>query len=79
MRTSLLDNTVARTVFSAWSWLVLGVLLIVWVPLVGIVWLATVPFDRGRYAPGWLFRKIAVVHQMLNPLWRFRTHGDDAP
>ena len=32
MRVSLLDNPVARTVFSAWSWLVLGVLLIVWVP-----------------------------------------------
>ena len=59
--------------FSAWSWLVLGVLLVVWVPLVGIVWLATVPFDRGRYAAGWLFRQIAVVHQKLNPLWRFRT------
>jgi 1-acyl-sn-glycerol-3-phosphate acyltransferase len=79
VRSSLLDNSVARTVFSAWSWLVLGVLLIIWVPLVGIVWLVTVPFDRGRYAPGWLFRRIAVVHQLLNPLWRFRTHGEMPP
>ena len=69
----------ARTVFSAWSWLVLGVLLIIWVPLVGIVWLVTVPFDRGRYAAGWLFRKIAVAHQVLNPLWHFRTHGEMPP
>jgi 1-acyl-sn-glycerol-3-phosphate acyltransferase len=76
MRQKLLDNPVALTVLSAWSWLVLGVLVIVWVPLVGIVWLVTVPFDRGRYAPGWLFRKLAVVHQLLNPMWRFRTHGE---
>jgi 1-acyl-sn-glycerol-3-phosphate acyltransferase len=79
MRQKMLDNTVALTVLSAWSWLVLGVLLIVWVPLVGVVWLFTVPFDRGRYAPGWLWRRIAVVHQVLNPLWRFRTHGQLPP
>jgi 1-acyl-sn-glycerol-3-phosphate acyltransferase len=75
VRRRILDNPVALTVFSAWSWLVLAVLLIVWVPMVGIVWLVTVPFDRGRYAAGWLWRRIAVAHQTLNPLWRFRTHG----
>jgi 1-acyl-sn-glycerol-3-phosphate acyltransferase len=79
MRSRLLDNAVARTVFSAWSWLVLTVTVIVWVPLVGIVWVVTAPFDRGRYAAGWLFRRIAVVHQVLNPLWRFRTHGTLPP
>ena len=25
--------------------------------------------------PGYLFRKLTVVHQWLNPLWRFRTSG----
>jgi 1-acyl-sn-glycerol-3-phosphate acyltransferase len=79
MRRRLLDNAVARTLFSAWSWLLLAVLLVVWVPLVGIVWAATAPFDRGRYAAGRMFRRIAVVHQVLNPLWRFRVHGSLPP
>ena len=76
MRHKLLDNVVARTVFSAWAWLVLAVCLIVWLPLVAIVRLVTMPFDKGRYAAGWVFRRQAVAIQFLNPLWRFKTHGD---
>ncbi len=78
LRFRLLDNAVARSVLSVWAWFVLGVVVIVWVPLVGIVRLATAPFDRGRYAAGLTFRKLAVAHQMLNPLWRFRTTGSVA-
>ncbi|MCU1502549.1 MAG: acyltransferase [Ilumatobacteraceae bacterium] len=74
-RTRLLDNPVVRTVLSLWAWLVLGVVIILWVPLVGIIWLVTAPFDRGRYAAGRMFRRLAVVHQKLNPLWRFHTAG----
>ena len=73
--TKLLSNPVARTVLSVWAWFVLGVVVIIWVPLVGAVWLVTAPFDKGRYAAGYLFRKLTVVHQVLNPLWRFRTSG----
>ena len=58
-----------------WAWFVLGVVVVVWVPLVAIVRLVTAPFDKGRYAAGYLFRKLAVVHQWLNPLWTFRTSG----
>ncbi len=75
MRRRLLDNPVARTVLSAWSWLVLGVVVILWLPLVAMVRLVTAPFDPGRYAAGWLFRRLAVVHQVLNPLWSFHVHG----
>jgi len=64
-----------RTVLSVWSWFVLGVVVIVWTPLVGLVRLVTLPFDRGAYAAGYLFRKLTVVHQVLNPLWTFRTSG----
>jgi 1-acyl-sn-glycerol-3-phosphate acyltransferase len=74
-RHRLLDNPVAATVLSVWGWLVLGVLLITWLPLVALVWAFTAPFDRGRYWPGWLFRKVTVVFGWLNPLWRFRTSG----
>lgn len=75
-RERLLDNAVARTIFSAWAWLVLGVVIIVWLPMVAIVRLVTAPFDPGRYAAGWLFRKLAVAHQVLNPLWSFHRHGE---
>jgi 1-acyl-sn-glycerol-3-phosphate acyltransferase len=71
----MLDRKLARTVLSLWAWLVLGVVVIVWTPMVAIVRLATAPFDRGRYAAGYLFRKLCVAHQKLNPLWRFRTTG----
>jgi 1-acyl-sn-glycerol-3-phosphate acyltransferase len=66
---------VARTVLSIWSWLVLGIVVLIWTPLVAITLVVTYPFDKGRYAPGYLFRKLTVVHQVLNPLWTFRTSG----
>ena len=72
----LLDTTIVRTILSVWAWLVLGVLLIVMVPMVAVVRLVTAPFDPGRYQAGLLFRKVAVFHQKLNPLWRFRVTGD---
>lgn len=74
-RHTVLDNPIARTVLSVWAWFVLVVVIIVWTPLVAITWLVTAPFDPGRYAPGYLFRKLTVVHQVLNPLWTFRTTG----
>jgi len=63
------------TVWSVWSWLVLGVAVIVWLPMVAIVRVVTAPFDRGRYVAGRLFRLLAVVHQRLNPLWHFEVSG----
>ena len=74
VRSRLLTNVVVRSVLSVWSWLVLGVTVALWVPMVAIVRLVT-PFDRGHYAAGLLFRKLAVVHQLLNPLWRFHKAG----
>jgi 1-acyl-sn-glycerol-3-phosphate acyltransferase len=68
-------STVARTLLSIWSWLALGIIVIVWTPMVAIVRLVTMPFDRGAYAAGYLFRKLTVVHQKLTPLWDFRTSG----
>ena len=50
-RHRVLDNAVARTVLSIWAWFVLGVVVIVFTPLVAVTWLVTVPFDKGRYAP----------------------------
>ena len=69
----------ARTVLSIWSWFVLGVVVIAWLPMVAIVRLVTAPFDPGRYAAGLLFRKLAVVHQKATPLWKFTVTGDVPP
>ncbi len=70
-----MHSKLARTVFSIWSWFVLGVVVIVWTPMVGLTRLVTMPFDKGAYAAGYLFRKLTVVHERLTPLWRFRTSG----
>jgi 1-acyl-sn-glycerol-3-phosphate acyltransferase len=63
------------TVVSIWTWAVLVVCLLLWLPLLAIVRLVTAPFDPGRYWAGLLFRKVAVVTSTLNPLWRFRVTG----
>lgn len=68
-------STAARTVFSIWSWFVLGVVVVLWTPVVGVIRLVTMPFDRGAYAAGYVFRKLTVVHEKLTPLWSFRTSG----
>ena len=65
-----------RSVLSAWSWFALVVIIIVWFPLVTITWLVTAPFDKGRYAAGYLFRKLTVAHQILTPMWKFHTSGE---
>ncbi len=63
------------TLWSIWSWFVLGVCVVLWLPLMAIVWVVTAPFDPPRYWTGFLFRKLTVVHLLLNPLWTFRTGG----
>lgn len=75
LRRRVFGNSVSRTIFSAWAWFVLGIIVILWVPMVAVVWAVTVPFDKGRYWPGWLFRKLCVVHNWFNPLWRFKVSG----
>ena len=69
------SSPLARTVLSVWAWLVLGVVVIVWTPMVALVRLVTLPFDPAAYRAGHLFRKLTVVHQKLNPLWHFQVSG----
>lgn len=63
------------TLWSIWSWFVFGLCIILWLPMMAIVWVVTAPFDPPRYWTGYLFRKLTVVHQKLTPLWTFRTAG----
>ncbi len=64
-----------QTIISIWAWLVLVVCILLWFPVVLVARLLTAPFDPGRYVPGLIFRKIAVVMATLNPLWHFRYSG----
>jgi 1-acyl-sn-glycerol-3-phosphate acyltransferase len=59
---------------SIWAWFVLGTCLVLWMPLMAAVRLLTLS-DPGRYAVGYLFRRIGPVMATLHPLWRFRTSG----
>jgi 1-acyl-sn-glycerol-3-phosphate acyltransferase len=59
---------------SLWTWLVLVVCVVLWLPLMAVVRLATLG-DPGRYWVGYLFRRIGVVTTSLTPLWRFSYRG----
>lgn len=65
----------SRSVLSVWSWFVFGACVALWLPMMAVVWLVTAPFDPSRYWTGFLFRKLTVVHEKLNPLWTFRVGG----
>lgn len=64
-----------RRLVSIWVWLSSGLVTLVWLPWLALVWLATAPFDPGRYAVGRWFRRAAVTVTALNPFWKFRTTG----
>jgi 1-acyl-sn-glycerol-3-phosphate acyltransferase len=64
-----------QRIYSVWTWVVTAIVALLWLPWLALVFLATVPFDPGRYTVGRWFRRAAVVSVALNPLWRFRTSG----
>ena len=64
-----------QSILSLWAWLVLVVCILLWFPVLVLARLLTVPFDRGRYIPGYIFRRIGPAMASLNPLWRFRYSG----
>ena len=70
-----MESKVVRSVLSIWSWLVLGALVLMFTPIVAVVRLVTMPFDKGAYAAGYVFRKLTPIHSALSPLWKFSTSG----
>lgn len=64
---------------SLWTWLVLGLSLVLLLPVVALTRLVTAPFDQGRYVAGRMFRWVGVLTSRLNPLWRFRWTGSPPP
>ncbi|MGH7585869.1 MAG: lysophospholipid acyltransferase family protein [Gemmatimonadales bacterium] len=72
-------SEVMRAVASAWTWLWMGVVLLVGLPILALLVLVTAPFDRGRYVAGRWFRLVGVAMAKVNPLWRFRWSGSSPP
>jgi 1-acyl-sn-glycerol-3-phosphate acyltransferase len=64
-----------QRVVSTAIWIINAVLVLVWLPLLAVIFVATAPFDPGRYTVGLWFRRAAVASVRLNPLWTFRTSG----
>src|SRR5512146_1058718 len=65
----------SRRLLSVGLWTFVAIVVLVWLPLLALIFAVTVPFDRGRYTVGRWFRRAAVVWVKLNPLWRFRVSG----
>jgi 1-acyl-sn-glycerol-3-phosphate acyltransferase len=64
-----------QTIGSAWAWLAIAIVIILWFPTMLLVYAVTVPFDRGRYVIGWWFRRLGVTMALVNPYWRFSRTG----
>jgi len=63
------------TIGSAWAWVGIGIVIILWFPTMCVMYVLTVPFDRGRYVIGWWFRRLGVAMAKVNPYWRFSRAG----
>ncbi len=66
-----------QSLVSVWTWLVLVACVLLWLPLMALVRLATLA-DPGRYWVGYLFRGIGRDVAALNPLWKF-SYGGSMP
>jgi 1-acyl-sn-glycerol-3-phosphate acyltransferase len=62
-------------IISVVLWLLILLLVLVWAPLLAVIYLFTAPRDPGRYTVGLWFRRAARTAVAINPLWRFRTSG----
>lgn len=68
--------TLSDTVWSVWSWFAFGLSVILFIPVIAVVYVVTWPFDRTHYWAGYMYRKMPVLHQKLTPMWHFRITGD---
>jgi 1-acyl-sn-glycerol-3-phosphate acyltransferase len=63
-----------QSLVSVWTWLVLVICILLWLPLMALVRVVTLG-DPGRYRVGYLFRGIGRAVAALNPLWSFSYAG----
>lgn len=68
--------SLSDTILSVWSWFAFGVSVIVFIPIIVVVYVVTFPFDRTHYWAGYMYRKMPVLHQKLMPMWHFKVTGE---
>ncbi len=56
-------------------WGAIGLLTLLWFPLLLVIFAVTAPFDPGRYAVGRWFRRCAKTCARMVPVWDFRIEG----
>jgi 1-acyl-sn-glycerol-3-phosphate acyltransferase len=66
---------VIRAIASLALWIAIALVALLWLPLLTVVFVATAPFDPGRYTVGRWFRRAAVTGVKLVPVWDFTTEG----
>lgn len=64
-----------RTFLSGVLWALIGLLTLLWLPILTLIFAVTAPFDPGRYTAGRWFRRAARAAVALIPVWHFRTEG----
>jgi len=62
-------------ILSPLQWLLLSIFVILWLPLLSVIFVFTAPFDPGRYTVGLWFRRAARIGVALTPQWHFRISG----
>lgn len=65
----------ASVLVSALVWILWGLLVISWTPLVVLLWLLTAWWDRRRLLAGRFFRVCARAAILVNPFWDVRFEG----
>lgn len=70
------EKSVSHTLWSIWSWFAIGSTIIAGLPVMCLLYVVTLPFDRRRYVTGRAFRLIGVIATRMTPLWRFSVDGE---
>lgn len=62
------------TLRSLWTWAATLTLIVLWVPVLGLIWL----FDRDpvRYRTGYWFRRLGAMMTRVNPGWNIQVSGE---
>lgn len=60
---------------SVWVWILWGILIFLWTPVIFLLFLATAWWDPRRIIVGRVFRHIAAAATDVNPLWRVGVRG----
>lgn len=63
-----------ETFSSIWAWAMTGLLILVWFPLVALLWL--IDRDPIRYRTGRFLRRLGAFISYLNPFWDIEVLGD---